>query len=81
MPLDVARMWHDFDKHGHLITRIGRPHMAESLQFDDGEEFNCDKCERAIKDWDDMVQISVVDEETGDESDEEILCIDCHNGA
>jgi hypothetical protein len=55
--------------------------MAESLQFDDGEEFNCDKCERAIKDWDDMVQISVVDEETGDESDEEILCIDCHNGA
>ena len=77
----LARMWHDFCNCLEFIGDGRGLLMVKSLPFDEGEKFNCDKCKRAIKDWNDMVTISVVDEETGDESVEETLCIDCHKSA
>jgi hypothetical protein len=51
--------------------------MPEAMPMDDDEDFMCDKCEKKIIDWNDLVQISVVDEETEDEIEEETLCAAC----
>ncbi len=53
--------------------------MPEAAPIEEDEEFACDKCQKKILDWNDLVLVSAVDEETGEESEEETLCASCAN--
>ena len=53
---------------------------GELIEFDDGEEYFCQECQRKILNWNDGTWITPLDEDTGIEfSDEEIVfCKDCN---
>jgi hypothetical protein len=53
--------------------------MLDAMPMDEDEQFECDKCQKLINDWNDLVTISVLDEESGEETEEETLCYSCAN--
>ena len=51
----------------------------EWAQFDDGETYTCVKCRVVIKDYNDGVWVTPIDEDTGEEleDEEETYCRKC----
>lgn len=54
---------------------------AAEFEFDEGEEFSCIKCGKKIANHNDLVLITPLDEETGEEyeDEEEAYCKDCYS--